>query len=81
MNRFGDDPSAEPVSTADGVLTVGYCTTRDSGIRLGPKWDRLRRLRDANVGLAITDPKVRSFLFLDADLLDLLRPECLVLLQ
>ena len=66
--------------TDDGELTVGYCTTRDSGIRVGPRWDRLRRLRDANVGLAITDPRVRSFLSLDPELLDLLRPECRVLL-
>ncbi len=73
---FQDDS----VPTVGGVPTVGYCTTRDSGRVLGPKWDRLRRLRDANVGLAITDPKVRSFLSLDPELLDLLRPECRVLL-
>ncbi len=84
-----DDESPSPFNIGDlddgaltgsGELTVGYCTTRDSGIRLGPKWDRLRRLRDANVGLAITDPRVLSFLNLDPELLDLLRPECLALL-
>ncbi len=82
-NGFGRGSGAGPTDEdlINGVPSVQYCISVDSGIRMGPAVTRLKKLSEFHPDTRITDPGVRSFLSLDDALMKLLRPDCQVLLR